>query len=117
MSGRCITLLLQRSIKSLHFQSVGQAACSPTLWRLCAGKQEVRRGCNLGCVPWQAASPAGSAEDKWRCFFADTSRYWDNRFGKRNERAPDFKHKDSGEALWMNDRRAHPLFRPKGFST
>ena len=63
----------------------------------------------------QAASPGGSAEDKWRRFFADSTRYWDNRFGKRNERAPDFKHKDSGEALWINDRCARPLSRPRAF--
>ncbi|KAK9820986.1 hypothetical protein WJX81_001114 [Elliptochloris bilobata] len=56
----------------------------------------------------QAAAPAASPEDKWRRFFADPTRYWDNRVGKRNERAPDFKHKDTGEALWMNDRYAPP---------
>ncbi len=52
----------------------------------------------------QGAAAASTPEEKWRRFFADTGRYWDNRVGKRNERAPDFKHKDTGEALWINDR-------------
>ena len=57
-------------------------------------------------VRCQAGGGSNSAEDKWRRFFADPARYWDNRFGKRNPKAPDFKHKDSGEALWIIDRRA-----------
>lgn len=30
-------------------------------------------------------------EEKWRAFFKDPQRWWDNRVGKRNPRAPDFK--------------------------
>jgi len=30
------------------------------------------------------------------------AKWWDNREGKRNPKAPDFKHKDDGRALWLN---------------
>ena len=59
----------------------------------------------------QAGSGSNSAEDKWRRFFADPGRYWDNRCGKRNPKSPDFKHKDTGEALWIIDRRAPHTLR------
>jgi hypothetical protein len=32
----------------------------------------------------------------------NTKSYWDNREGKRNPKAPDFKHKQTGEGLWLN---------------
>lgn len=38
----------------------------------------------------------------WQVFFANPQEWWDNRQGKRNPRAPDFKHKDTNECLWIN---------------
>eukprot|EP00793_Prasinoderma_coloniale_P002252 PRCOL_00002760-RA len=38
----------------------------------------------------------------WDSLLADPSAWWDNREGKRNPKAPDFKHKESGDALWLN---------------
>ena len=37
---------------------------------------------------------------------ADPNNFWDNRFNKRNERAPDFKTKDKEQdvALWLTSR-------------
>ncbi|KAL9681076.1 hypothetical protein QQ045_012857 [Rhodiola kirilowii] len=37
----------------------------------------------------------------WQLFFANPQEWWDNRKDKRNPRAPDFKHKDTGEVLWL----------------
>ncbi|XP_043711135.1 protein OSB1, mitochondrial-like isoform X2 [Telopea speciosissima] len=37
----------------------------------------------------------------WQVFFANPNEWWDNRHGKLNPKAPDFKHKDTGEALWL----------------
>ncbi|KAJ0982419.1 hypothetical protein J5N97_010674 [Dioscorea zingiberensis] len=44
---------------------------------------------------------AGSAEQLWQAFFANPLDWWDNRTNKRNPKAPDFKHKHTGEALWI----------------
>ncbi|ESQ30815.1 hypothetical protein EUTSA_v10011640mg [Eutrema salsugineum] len=35
-------------------------------------------------------------------FFANPQEWWDNRRDKLNPRWPDFKHKDTGEALWLH---------------
>lgn len=37
----------------------------------------------------------------WQVFFANPHEWWDNRKRKLNPRHPDFKHKDTGEALWQ----------------
>ena len=29
-------------------------------------------------------------------------RWWDNRQNKRNPKAPDFKHKDTGDGIWLS---------------
>ena len=36
-------------------------------------------------------------------------QFWDNRVGKRNPKAPDFKHKQGGQALWLSDAPQHIL--------
>ncbi|KAK9947169.1 hypothetical protein M0R45_012603 [Rubus argutus] len=38
----------------------------------------------------------------WQIFFANPYDWWDNRNTKLNTRKPDFKHKDTGEALWLS---------------
>ncbi|TYG69300.1 hypothetical protein ES288_D05G220700v1 [Gossypium darwinii] len=38
----------------------------------------------------------------WQVFFTNPFEWWDNRKSKKNPRQPDFKHKDTGEALWLN---------------
>ncbi|CAJ2675492.1 unnamed protein product [Trifolium pratense] len=37
----------------------------------------------------------------WQVFFANPNEWWDQRKGKKNPKQPDFKHKDTGEALWL----------------
>ncbi|KAL1214167.1 Protein OSB1 [Cardamine amara subsp. amara] len=37
----------------------------------------------------------------WQVFFTNPYEWWDNRKNKTNPRQPDFKHKRTGEALWL----------------
>ncbi|KAL3617818.1 Protein osb1, mitochondrial-like [Castilleja foliolosa] len=39
----------------------------------------------------------------WQIFFASPFEWWDNRNRKLNPKMPDFKHKDTGEVLWLSD--------------
>ncbi|KAL6572302.1 Protein osb1, mitochondrial-like [Orobanche minor] len=40
----------------------------------------------------------------WQIYFASPSEWWDNRSRKKlNPNSPDFKHKDTGEVLWLQD--------------
>uniref|UniRef100_A0A7N2N721 Uncharacterized protein n=1 Tax=Quercus lobata TaxID=97700 RepID=A0A7N2N721_QUELO len=45
-----------------------------------------------------------SIEELWQAFFANPVDWWDNRKNKKNPKYPDFKHKDTGEALWVEGR-------------
>ncbi|XP_076883695.1 protein OSB1, mitochondrial-like [Bidens hawaiensis] len=47
---------------------------------------------------------AGSVEKLWQEFFVNPVDWWDNRKNKRSPNYPDFKHKDTGEALWVEGR-------------
>lgn len=40
-------------------------------------------------------------EEAWKSLIENPRRWWDNRSCKRNEKAPDFKHKETGEGLWL----------------
>ncbi|CAH2078481.1 unnamed protein product [Thlaspi arvense] len=42
-------------------------------------------------------------EESWRDLVQNPDKWWDNRIDKRNAKAPDFKHKETGEALWLNE--------------
>ncbi|XP_027366597.1 protein OSB2, chloroplastic-like isoform X2 [Abrus precatorius] len=55
-----------------------------------------------------AANNTGSVVELWQAFFANPGEWWDNRKKKRNPKAPDFKHKDTGEALWIEGRSNPP---------
>ncbi|XP_047177862.1 protein OSB2, chloroplastic-like [Vigna umbellata] len=52
----------------------------------------------------KVSSGTGSVVELWQAFFANPGEWWDNRMTKRNPKAPDFKHKDTGEALWIEGR-------------
>ncbi|KAL6519390.1 hypothetical protein OROGR_018710 [Orobanche gracilis] len=45
----------------------------------------------------------GKGEDTWKDLVENPYKWWDNRLGKRNPRSPDFKHKETGEGLWLSD--------------
>lgn len=36
-------------------------------------------------------------------FSSNPNEWWDQRKRKRNPKQPDFKHKDTGEALWLSE--------------
>ncbi|XP_050891155.1 protein OSB1, mitochondrial [Lathyrus oleraceus] len=38
----------------------------------------------------------------WQVFFASPNEWWDQRKNKLNPKSPDFKHRDTGEALWLS---------------
>ncbi|CAM0885195.1 unnamed protein product [Alopecurus aequalis] len=52
----------------------------------------------------QAASPEKQKKDAdlWQNLVDNPQSWWDNRLDKRSPKAPDFKHKDTGEALWLS---------------
>ncbi|CAM6127849.1 unnamed protein product [Calypogeia fissa] len=59
-------------------------------------------------VTWEGAAKSNYGqteivEERWRQFFSDPSQWWDHRSGKTNVKFPDFKHKETDEALWIND--------------
>ncbi|KAL5699429.1 hypothetical protein ACHQM5_030335 [Ranunculus cassubicifolius] len=41
-------------------------------------------------------------DDAWKNLLENPGKWWDNRFCKVNPRGPDFKHKDSGNVLWVS---------------
>ncbi|GAB4830464.1 hypothetical protein Ancab_020177 [Ancistrocladus abbreviatus] len=51
-----------------------------------------------------AAANSKSTEELWQAFFVNPMDWWDNRKNKKNPKYPDFKHKDTGEALWVEGR-------------
>ncbi|KAH8950713.1 hypothetical protein BDL97_10G099700 [Sphagnum fallax] len=48
--------------------------------------------------------PKRTIEKRWQEFFSDPSQWFDHRLEKVNARYPDFKHKKTQEALWINGR-------------
>ncbi|KAG2304107.1 hypothetical protein Bca52824_032758 [Brassica carinata] len=44
-----------------------------------------------------------AGEESWKDLVENMNKWWDNRLNKRNEKAPDFKHKETGLSLWLND--------------
>ncbi|KAI3447616.1 hypothetical protein Pfo_004281 [Paulownia fortunei] len=42
-------------------------------------------------------------EDSWKNLVENPNKWWDNRLDKRNPKAPDFKHKETGEGLWLSE--------------
>uniref|UniRef100_A0ACD5WL12 Uncharacterized protein n=1 Tax=Avena sativa TaxID=4498 RepID=A0ACD5WL12_AVESA len=67
------------------------------------------RGTNTGWnkfKPSQAASPEKQKKeaDLLKNLVDNPQDWWDNRIDKRSPKAPDFKHKENGEAIWLNSR-------------
>ncbi|XP_022888597.1 protein OSB2, chloroplastic-like [Olea europaea var. sylvestris] len=44
----------------------------------------------------------GRGDDSWKSLVENPDKWWDNRSNKRNPKQPDFKHKETGEVLWLN---------------
>ncbi|KAG6526817.1 hypothetical protein ZIOFF_016818 [Zingiber officinale] len=63
----------------------------------------------MGAVPSgkvgnYVANTTASTVELWQAFFANPTEWWDNRNNKRNPKYPDFKHKDTGEVLWIESK-------------
>ncbi|XP_073044407.1 protein OSB2, chloroplastic-like [Primulina eburnea] len=41
-------------------------------------------------------------DSSWKNLVENPNKWWDNRANKRNPKGPDFKHKETGEALWLS---------------
>lgn len=41
-------------------------------------------------------------DSSWKNLVENPDKWWDNRANKRNPKGPDFKHKETGEALWLS---------------
>lgn len=48
-------------------------------------------------------------DETWKDLVENSEKWWDNRLNKKNPKAPDFKHKDLGTALWLSDSPAWAL--------
>ncbi|KAL2229414.1 protein OSB3, chloroplastic/mitochondrial [Sesamum indicum] len=44
-----------------------------------------------------------SKEDSWKNLVEYPNKWWDNRVNKRYPKSPDFKHKETGDVLWLSD--------------
>ncbi|KAL0889204.1 hypothetical protein Bca101_013187 [Brassica carinata] len=51
----------------------------------------------------QPALKKQKREELWKDLVQNPDKWWDNRLKKTNAKAPDFKHKENGEALWMDN--------------
>lgn len=43
-------------------------------------------------------------EELWRQLMQSPKDFWDNRAKKLSPKSPDFKHKKTGDALWLNSK-------------
>ncbi|KAJ7973711.1 Protein OSB3, chloroplastic/mitochondrial [Quillaja saponaria] len=43
------------------------------------------------------------SDEAWKNLVENPEKWWDNRSKKLNKRSPDFKHKETGEALWLTN--------------
>ncbi|KAH6755883.1 hypothetical protein C2S53_007140 [Perilla frutescens var. hirtella] len=50
----------------------------------------------------QGGKWCGKDEDSWKDLVDNPNKWWDNRTNKRNPKAPDFKHKETGKGLWVS---------------
>ncbi|CAK9211630.1 unnamed protein product [Sphagnum troendelagicum] len=72
------------------------------------------RAGNINCIGHRtlASGPrptsAGGKEKLWEEFFSDPLQWWDHRSDKVNVNYPDFKHKTTRQALWLDDPQRPP---------
>nr|XP_011460464.1 PREDICTED: protein OSB3, chloroplastic/mitochondrial-like isoform X2 [Fragaria vesca subsp. vesca] len=45
----------------------------------------------------------GRGDKSWKDLVENPDKWWDNRLQKWNAKGPDFKHKETGEALWLTN--------------
>lgn len=55
-----------------------------------------------------------SVETSWRDLVEHPENWWDNRSTRRNPKAPDFKHRATRQALWIDNSRT-PMWARRHF--
>ncbi|KAF4393882.1 hypothetical protein F8388_018373 [Cannabis sativa] len=58
--------------------------------------------CDEGLREGEEKNKRNRGDDMWKELLENPNKWWDNRIDKKNERAPDFKHKETGEGLWLS---------------
>lgn len=69
------------------------------------GRNSTSHGVRSGNYPSKSTV---STQELWQAFFANPLDWWDNRKNKRSPKYPDFKHKDTGESLWVEGKNNPP---------
>ncbi|CAK9275513.1 unnamed protein product [Sphagnum jensenii] len=91
---------------SLKYSRIHQLRVAANSGLLCCNRGLASDGGDL--VAATAANPFSeqrrTIENLWQEFFSDPSQWWDHRLEKVNARYPDFKHKKTKQALWLNGR-------------
>lgn len=63
-------------------------------------------------APTAASGGGNKAEALWRQYFENPDQWWDNRGDSRASsgggKGPDFRHKDTGEGLWLSGKYPAP---------
>ncbi|KAL5561800.1 hypothetical protein UlMin_031547 [Ulmus minor] len=86
-------------VQQLNFVEKSFSSSTPSLYD--RGSDSMTTGKKRGS---NAANGDETPEQLWQAFFANPLEWWDNRKNKKNPKYPDFKHKDTGEALWIEGR-------------
>ncbi|KAG0607081.1 hypothetical protein M758_8G001900 [Ceratodon purpureus] len=74
-------------------RSSGEIRCSSSsLWR----REPVSTNASV------ESGEAQTIEQVWKEYFADPLQWWDNRVDKMHPKSPDFKHKVTKKALWVD---------------
>lgn len=84
--------------------SGGAAAAATDRWGGAGGSYfgaAAGGGVAAGAAGGRRAAASGDMAALWEEYRNSPGSFWDNREGKRNPRAPDFKHKQTGKGLWM----------------
>lgn len=66
------------------------------------GEDYISKNSYKGKAGIKAAVSNKKNESLWKDLLENPNKWWDNRSKKSNPRSPDFKHKDSGEGLWLD---------------
>lgn len=62
-----------------------------------------QRTVTSSCSGKNAREDTAFIESLWQAFFRCPLEWWDNRGTKMNPKIPDFKHKNTGKALWIGN--------------
>lgn len=75
--------------------SLWLSSAPPWVWSQLVGRESDTP------MPKSKRGVDSKGDEAWRDLVRNPAKWWDNRVDKKNPRGPDFKHKESGEALWL----------------